>query len=81
MSTTQRVTDFIYEELLNSPKGLELAPDTSLLMDGLVSSIAAIRLVVFLEEQFGITVPPEDVTLENFGTIARISAYVSLDRN
>ncbi len=77
MSTTQRVTTFIYEDLLNSPPGLELGVDTPLLMDGLVSSIAAMRLVAFLEEQFGISVPPEDVTLENFGTIASISDYVS----
>lgn len=77
VSTEQRVKRFIYAELLNSPPELELEAHTPLLMDGLVSSIAAMRLILFLELEFDITVPLEDVTLENFGTIASISEYVS----
>lgn len=72
----ERVTAFIHGELLDGAPDVELAPDTPLLMDGLVSSIAAIRLIVFLQDQFAIMVPPEEVTLENFGTIERISDYV-----
>lgn len=77
MDTTEKVTDFVIVELLDSPPDLELEPTTPLLMDGLVSSIAAMRLIAYLEETFDISVPPEDVTLENFGTIAQISQYVS----
>jgi acyl carrier protein len=33
-------------------------------------------LVLFIEEEWQVAVPPEDVVLENFQSIAAIDAYV-----
>jgi len=48
-----------------------LSDDDDLLTSGLVDSLGMMSLVAFIEEQFGVAVPPEDVTLETFSTSLR----------
>ncbi|MEL7235818.1 MAG: acyl carrier protein [Chloroflexota bacterium] len=56
--------------------GTTVAYDDDLLMTGLVNSLDVIRLVTFTQEQFGVTVPPEDVVIEHFQTIDAIANYL-----
>ena len=44
--------------------------------DGEVDSILSIKLVVELEETFGIEVDDDDLTEELFGTVAALAEYV-----
>ncbi len=44
--------------------------------DGEVDSILSIKLVVELEEAFGIAVDDDDLTEELFGTVSALAAYV-----
>ncbi len=44
--------------------------------DGEVDSILSIKLVVELEEVFGIEVDDDDLTEELFGTVAALAEYV-----
>ena len=62
-------------ELPVSPDDL---PETEPLFgaDGEVDSILSIKLVVELEETFGIEVDDDDLTEELFGTVAALAAYV-----
>jgi acyl carrier protein len=50
--------------------------DTGLLVTGLVDSVGLVRLAAFLETELGIAIPDRDVTLEHFGSLAAIEAYV-----
>jgi len=50
--------------------------DTELVTTGLIDSVGLVRLVGFIERLAGITVPNREITVENFGTLARIEAYV-----
>ncbi len=68
---------FIVEEVLNRPD-LDLADDEDLLSSGLIDSLGIISLVNFVEDETGLDVPAEDVTLENFISILAIERY--LDR-
>lgn len=53
-----------------------LATDTDLLLGGAVDSLGVIRITHWLEERTGSPVPPGDITLENFQSVAAIAAYV-----
>jgi len=65
---------YIGEELLDdeAPPGDE----ENLLADGMVSSLGMLRLVAFIEDSFGLRVPPEDFTIEHFRTIDTLCRYL-----
>lgn len=44
---------------------------------GLVNSLFALELVVFLENSFGIAVENEDLNLQNFNTIDNIEGFIN----
>ena len=75
MNIRDAVRQYICEELLDDE--LPVEDDESLLADGMVSSLGMLRLVAFIDESYGITVPPEDFTIENFRTIKTLDAYLS----
>ena len=50
----------------------------SLLELGVVDSTGVLELIGFLEQSFGFTVGDDDVVPENFDSIDRIAAYVTL---
>ncbi|MBK8021004.1 MAG: acyl carrier protein [Chloroflexi bacterium] len=50
--------------------------DDDLLLSGLLDSLNVIRLLAFIQERFGVDVPPEDVVFENFSTINAIVHYL-----
>ncbi len=70
------VMDFVSRELLGDRADLELDADTDLLGGGLVDSLGVMRLIRHLEETYRVTVPPVDVTIENFMTARAIAGYV-----
>ncbi|MDX3899195.1 MAG: acyl carrier protein [Sphingobium sp.] len=49
--------------------------DTPLFSSGALDSIAMINLITFIEQQAGIEIRADEVTLENFDTPARISRF------
>ncbi len=70
------INDYITSELIGNPDLLPLKNDTSLLESDILDSISVLELVLFLEKQFGVNVASEDLTLENFGTVDAICAYL-----
>jgi len=67
---------FVEGELLNRPEGSELTEEQDLLTSGIVDSLGVMSLILFIEGEFGVDVPPEDVTIENFQSIAAIDDYL-----
>lgn len=57
--------------------GAPVAVDTPLLEAGVLDSINLVRLVQFLEERFGISIPESDMGAELFESPASVSAYVT----
>ena len=72
----QTVVDFVRQDLLQGRNDVELEPDDDLLTSGLVDSLGIMRLIQFLETAYGISVPPADVTIDNFMTARTICSYV-----
>jgi acyl carrier protein len=46
--------------------------DTGLFSGGLIDSLSVIELISFVEAEIGLSIPPADITLENFDSINRI---------
>lgn len=52
-----------------------LDDDTKLFSSGLIDSLSVMDLVCFVEREVGKRVPPVDITLNNFDSIAQIVAF------
>lgn len=55
----------------------EVAPDTELFSSGALDSVAMLTLITFIEEAAGIQVRPDQVTLENLDSPARILDFAA----
>lgn len=69
------LTSFIQDEIVVGD--LVVAPDTDLLLTGAVDSLGVIRITHWMEEHAEVSVDPGDVTLENFQTVAKMTAYLN----
>ena len=58
----------------NGRKSLD--PDENLLAQGIVDSLGVIKLIVSLEEKFGIEIMEEDVVPENFQSLSCLARFV-----
>jgi acyl carrier protein len=68
------INDYISRELVRDSALLPLANETSLLESDILDSLNLLRLVVFLEERFGITMGDLDLLPENFTSVNTICA-------
>jgi acyl carrier protein len=77
MSVSAEVEQFILSELTQGRGITEIDPNENLLSKGIIDSHGVMELVGFLEERFGITVADEDLSPENFESVASIDAFVA----
>ena len=70
------INDYISRELVQDSALLPLGNATSLLETGVLDSLSLLRLVVFIQERFGIVVNDVDLVPENFDTVDAICAYL-----
>jgi acyl carrier protein len=75
-----QVKDFVLSEFLPGEKPEALAPDQRLISSGIIDSVGTLKLVLFLEETFGITIATEDITGGKLDTLAAIAALVESRR-
>jgi acyl carrier protein len=76
----QAVKSFIMEEFLPGEDPDELTDTTPLITGGVLDSIATLKLVMFLEERFGVTLEPHEVDPEHLDTTACIEELVRSKR-
>lgn len=70
------INDYISRELVQDASLLPLGNTTSLLDTGVLDSLSLLRLVVYVQERFGITVDDVDLVPEHFDTVDAICAYL-----
>lgn len=70
------INAYISRELVSRPEQLPLQNDTQLLESAILDSLSLLKLVLFLEEQFGVVVAPDDLIPKNFETVDAICAYL-----
>jgi acyl carrier protein len=81
MSVTAEVERFIVSELSQGRGITTIHPEENLLAKGIVDSHGVMELVTFLEERYGIQIGDDDLTPENFESVARIEEFVASKRD
>jgi len=66
----------ILEELMPDEAPDVLTPETPLFDVGILDSVAALTLIEFIEDRFGIVLEAHELTLETFGSVSAIAALV-----
>ena len=72
-----KVKEYILREFLPGESPEALTDSTPLISGGILDSIATLKLVSFLEDQFGIALEAHDVDADHLDTIDMIAALVS----
>ena len=75
-----QIRAFIEDEYLYLHPDLELADGDELLALGVIDSLGFVELVEEVQTSYGIQVPDTEITVQNFGSIDAIVAYVERKR-
>ena len=70
------INDYISRELVQESSLLPLENTTQLLETGILDSLSLLRLVMFVQDEFGIVVGDLDLVPEHFATVDDICAYL-----
>jgi len=79
-ATENAIREFLLTEVLYDKDLKELAPEDKLIDRGLLDSLAILKTVNFCEEQFGITIPDDQVLPDHFESVRAIAALVDRRR-
>ena len=80
MNNETAIERFILDDLLIGEDRTSLDPDESLISSGVLDSLALLRLIAFIEEQFGVTVEDDEVVPDNFETVNTIRSFIERKR-
>lgn len=75
MEVRSLIREHIEKEILQR-HDLRLDDDTPLIEEGYVTSLQAVELATFLEEQFQVQIEPEDVNEHEFYSLSTIADMV-----
>lgn len=67
--------NYIEKELVG--EALNLTEESDLLSTGLLDSLSIMRLINYVEEEFDVKIPAEEMVIENFMTVGAIKEYIS----
>jgi acyl carrier protein len=73
----EKVKKFVLDEFLEGEDPDELQLETELVSSGILDSLAVLKLVTFLEEEFGIEVAAHEADEEHLDTLTLISQLVA----
>jgi acyl carrier protein len=73
----ERIRNWIASEILYEDGGRTTLTDDAPLLGGIVDSMGIVSLLVFIQEEFNITIDDVDVTPENFRDLATIERFVT----
>lgn len=76
----QAVKDFILAEFLPGEDPNELTESTPLITGGILDSIATMKLVLFMEERYGVTLEAHETDPEHLDTITDIAQLIRSKR-
>lgn len=76
MDTETAIERFIVDEIILGDSSTKIDPDESLISSGVLDSLALLRVIAFIEEQFGITVEDSEVIPENLETVNDIRSFI-----
>lgn len=78
MNISDQIQDYIQRELAN---GRNVSSEESLLEAGVLDSLAIVKLVAFIEDEFDVEIPDTDFDPDNFESVSSISQLIERVRN
>ena len=76
MTILQNLEKVLLTEIAVDLGKKSLDPDEDLLEQGIIDSLGIMKLVLFMEETYGIAVADEEVVPENFQTVSMMVRFV-----
>lgn len=77
----QQARNYVVENFMYMRKVKTIGDDESLLRTGVISSLGMMEVVGWVEDTFGVTVDPEEITEQNFDTLSGIVRFVQSKRS
>ncbi len=75
------VRDFVAAQFLPGEDPQSLTDDIKLVTDGVLDSLASLKLVSFLEERFGVSVAAHEVDVDHLDSLETIASMVKSKRS
>ena len=70
------VREYVVENFLYMRRGYEFTDTDSLLGHGIIDSMGVVEMITFVQDEFEVDVEEEEITEENFGSLAAIARFV-----
>lgn len=71
-----QIKQYIAKNILFSDNGFTYSDDASFLEEGIVDSLGIMDLVLFIEQNFGLSVDDEDLIPDNFDSVNKLARYI-----
>jgi acyl carrier protein len=75
-STRQKLRRYVLENFLFTADDSGLADDDSFLEKGIVDSTGIMEVILFIEEEFGLSVADEEMTPDNLDSVDNLVVFV-----
>jgi acyl carrier protein len=75
------IRDFVIREYLPGQAPATLGADVPLISSGVIDSVGTLKLVLFLEETYGVQIDAADIDAGKLDSLASISALVDAKRS
>ena len=66
----------VMDFLTDFPGGSSIGPETELMQAGILDSVGLVRLIMFLESEFRISIADSEIAPDSFASPAAITAFV-----
>lgn len=76
MKIKSKLKRFIVAEFLPGTQHGELSDELNLLDTGILDSLAVLKLVAYIENEFDIALAPEEIDMDNLNSINAVAAIV-----
>jgi acyl carrier protein len=77
MHQRQRIKQYILKNFLFSNDDNAIGDQDSLVRGGILDSTGIYELIMFIEEEFKLTIAPEEMTPDNFDTLEVIDTFIN----
>src|SRR6516165_3035374 len=75
MKIENQIKQFVLKNLYFAEDN-NLDDDASFLETGVVDSTGVMELVAFVQAEFGVTVEPQEIVVENFDSVSKVARFV-----
>jgi acyl carrier protein len=76
MNSRKLIRNYIFENVLFTDDQESLSDDASLLEQGIIDSMGALEIALFIEKQFGFAVGVEEMLPKNLDSVNNLVAFI-----